>query len=574
LSAFSSKAPTNKEETLASLEEARPLPDDLALVPQDAFGFVTVRVADLLKTEAARRMQVRLFLAANLVAKLDPRFSRLLTIAPEQMERLSLLRLSPSEEHRLFLILLAAKSPFDREKLSQALVPGAEAVAYHGHEILRSKDNEEPILMFLGDRAFVMGFPQQEERSSQLRKAPFELRIPPPNSELAKNASLEEGRSIAQKAMEQLIDRLSAAKEAGPLLSALEEAAKPDHHVIAGLNPSLIASKNWAKDIPERYQKVRALSDLQSVSLTASLQSSVLPGTFNDSFRLHLDLLFPNEQAAKNGGEAAKAGLDWVGDSLRILQEQSPLVAAFLGLSPEQIEKYQGAIKTAIVQQAGPVVQIDQQVVTDFGMAKAEILGQLKQQSSRSISGNHLSQISQAMYRYQEEHGRLPPAVVFSKDGKTPLYSWRVELLPYLDEGELFAEFHRDEPWDSPHNKSQLAKMPKVYASPELRDGQEPYATYYQAFVGPLAPFEGQKQPKVPESFPRGPDHTILIVEAGEAVPWTRPLDLPYEIKGQLPKLGGLFKDGFHAVMADGSVRFIPRSVSEETLRAAIEPGR
>ncbi|MFL5245466.1 MAG: DUF1559 domain-containing protein [Gemmataceae bacterium] len=503
---------------------------------------------------------------------MDNRFSRLLAIAPEQIDRLTVLRISPSAEHQPFLMLVSTKAAFDRQKLAQVMAPGAEPVAYHGREILRSAGKEEPALMFLNDRALVISFPRQSDRSAQSRKPPFDHHDHALDFDPEDMAFINEEGTIPQKALEQLIDRLNAAKEAGPLRGALEQAAKPDHHVVAGLNPSLIAAKNWTRDIPERYEKVRSLSNLRSVTLTASLQSSALPGTFNDSFRLHLDLLFPDEKAAEHGGEAAKAGLDWVGGSLRTFQEQSPLVAAFLGLSPELIEKYQEAIKTAIVQQMGPVVQIDQQVVTDFGMAKAEILGQLAHLSNRSVSENNLSQIAQALHRYQEEHGRLPPAAVYSKDGKTPLYSWRVELLPYLGQGGLFAKFHRDEAWDSPHNKSLLAEMPKVYAGAELADGQEPFATFYQVFVGPLAAFEGQKQPKVPDSFPNGPDHTILVVEAGEAVPWTRPLDLPYEVKGQLPKLGGLFKEGFHAVMADGSVRFFPRSVSEETLRAAIDP--
>jgi hypothetical protein len=69
------------------------------------------------------------------------------------------------------------------------------------------------------------------------------------------------------------------------------------------------------------------------------------------------------------------------------------------------------------------------------------------------------------MVNYHDAHGRLPPAVVYGKDGK-PLYSWRVLLLPYLDEQELYQQFQLDEPWDSPHNLQLLPRMPGFYAPP------------------------------------------------------------------------------------------------------------
>ena len=64
-----------------------------------------------------------------------------------------------------------------------------------------------------------------------------------------------------------------------------------------------------------------------------------------------------------------------------------------------------------------------------------------------------------------------------------------------------------------------------------------------------------------------------MIIEAGEPVPWTKPVDLDYQDKMALPKLGGMFKDGFHVLMADCAASFINRKkIKEETLRAAITP--
>jgi hypothetical protein len=53
-------------------------------------------------------------------------------------------------------------------------------------------------------------------------------------------------------------------------------------------------------------------------------------------------------------------------------------------------------------------------------------------------------------------------------------------------------------------------------------------------------------------------------------VPWTKPADLPFLADKPLPKLGGMFKDGFHVASADGAVFFVPRRFNEKTLRALI----
>src|SRR5207253_983258 len=79
--------------------------------------------------------------------------------------------------------------------------------------------------------------------------------------------------------------------------------------------------------------------------------------------------------------------------------------------------------------------------------------------------------------------------------------------------------------------------------------------------------------PRIPASFPDGTSNTFLVVEAGEAVPWAAPLDIPYDAKKPVPKLGGQFPDGFFAATADGAVRYFKKGrPSERTLRLAIMP--
>src|SRR5262249_10290383 len=164
-----------------------------------------------------------------------------------------------------------------------------------------------------------------------------------------------------------------------------------------------------------------------------------------------------------------------------------------------------------------------------------------------------------------------------------PLYSWRVLLLPHLGESDLYNEFHLDEPWDSPHNLQLLPRMPEVYQSPPPAVHSEPGKTFYQVIVGPGAAFEGKEGFRLSkEDFPDGTSNTFLVVEAGTAVPWTKPADLVYDPEGPLPEFGRVSRvraplsgskqiTQFNAALADGSVRYFATNFhKEQTLRAGI----
>jgi RNA polymerase sigma factor (sigma-70 family) len=164
--------------------------------------------------------------------------------------------------------------------------------------------------------------------------------------------------------------------------------------------------------------------------------------------------------------------------------------------------------------------------------------------------------------------GAAAPAI--GRNAK-PLLSWRVAILPFLGEDNLYKQFKLDEPWDSAHNKKLLARMPAVYAAPGSKD-REGDRTYYQAIVGVGASWEPRVQMSFPVSFLDGTSNTILVVEAASPVPWTKPEDLPYVADQALPKFGGLFGGDFHALFADGAVHFLSRQADEQQLRYAIMP--
>jgi prepilin-type processing-associated H-X9-DG protein len=183
----------------------------------------------------------------------------------------------------------------------------------------------------------------------------------------------------------------------------------------------------------------------------------------------------------------------------------------------------------------------------------------------RTRSVNNLKQLGLAMHNYHATTGSFPPAAVFDKDGKA-LLSWRVLLLPYLEQQNLAKEFHLDEAWDSERNKKLLSRMPKVF-DVDL-DDKKAGETVYTALVGKGTVFDGKKGIRVTD-ITDGTSNTIMLVESAHTVPWTKPEDLEYDADKPLPKLRHLGA-GFNAGFCDGSVRFISTKVPEKTLRVLI----
>lgn len=173
------------------------------------------------------------------------------------------------------------------------------------------------------------------------------------------------------------------------------------------------------------------------------------------------------------------------------------------------------------------------------------------------------------MRNYESMHGRLPPAAVRGNHGE-PLLSWRVLLLPFIEQADLHRRFRLDEPWDSPHNIELLSEMPRLYELPPSKRSMIPANhTVCHIFIGKGAAFEGTEGLNWSD-FRDGVSDTILIIEAGKPVPWTKPEDLAYDPAEPFPALDGFFRDIIRAGMANGRVRYIRKDASETTMRALI----
>ena len=196
-----------------------------------------------------------------------------------------------------------------------------------------------------------------------------------------------------------------------------------------------------------------------------------------------------------------------------------------------------------------------------------------REAARRSQCVNNLKQMGLAMHNYEATHGNFPAQAIVDKQGK-PLLSWRVAILPYLEQQALYNKFKLDEPWDSPHNKELIQYMPQVFACPSNPLPAGSGLTPYQVFNGPGALFEKGKPTALNQIFD-GTSNTLMVVEAAQPVIWTRPDDLPFDVApgfqpAPLFGAGSKHPGGFNALMGDGSVKFIKMSINPQVLKALI----
>jgi len=207
--------------------------------------------------------------------------------------------------------------------------------------------------------------------------------------------------------------------------------------------------------------------------------------------------------------------------------------------------------------QATTVISTMQQIVTG---------------SSRPSAMNSLKQIALGMHNFYDVYGHFPPQALTDAKGKR-LLSWRVMILPYLDQAALYNEFHLDEPWDSEHNLKLVSKIPAVLKSTSSPgEKQEPGKT---RFVAPLT-FNstfGRVGPGVRfQDITDGTSNTLMIVEASsdKSVIWTKPEDLTINETNRLDSIINPNSDGFAACMCDGSARLFPRRILPAALQAIL----
>jgi prepilin-type processing-associated H-X9-DG protein len=196
-----------------------------------------------------------------------------------------------------------------------------------------------------------------------------------------------------------------------------------------------------------------------------------------------------------------------------------------------------------------------------------------REAARRSQCSNNLKQIGLAMHNYHDTYKCFPPAYIPDEDGR-PMHSWRVLILPFLEQGYLYEQYNFDEPWDSPANLALASLAPNVFHCPSTPGSPGSSETGYAVISGTGALFDGPDAFKLSD-VTDGTSNTIMVVEvAGSGIQWTEPRDL--DIDQAAFQVGGIESNhpgGANVLIADGSVRFISETIDPGILDALITRG-
>jgi hypothetical protein len=497
------------------------LPADLAKIPSDGMLIVSGRVADLWGSELIKPALQKY--KKEIEEGPMQEFKSRIGLPPEQIERMTLLILSPPPpppEEPLWFVRTV--KPYDLAKVIAAV-----------KNVKPKKYKDE--MLYVGDKDWTI-YPLDDR-------------------------SLVYGKLSEVNA---LIDHPQP-KTDGNLASALRLAAGK-HSMILGVNVKDFTD-SLGNQLPGEVEPFLPLLQARSATLRVD---------FAADSRAAAVLSFAAEKDAKEAIKPAEAGIVLLRAGLSHIFAEAAKAKdnkESWGHFLRAFKPFQESLKEMRIEQKGAELHASIEAKIDptsAGLTLADAVQKMREAAARAQGQNNLKQIALAMINYADTmRGQLPAHAIYSKDGK-PLLSWRVLILPYLEQQALYNQFHLNEPWDSEHNKKLLAKMPKTYASPLDKKALKEHRTFYQGLHGKGAFFEGKQGIRYPASITDGTSITIMIVEASKAVPWTKPEDIPYDPDKPLPKLGLPGYSYFLASMCDGSVRTISRSITKETLRAAI----
>ena len=186
--------------------------------------------------------------------------------------------------------------------------------------------------------------------------------------------------------------------------------------------------------------------------------------------------------------------------------------------------------------------------------------------AERAQQKNQLKQIGLAFHNYHDTYRALPGAGSDATGEKKGL-SWRVHLLPFLEQAPLYDQFNLDEPWDSDHNKALISQMPDLFKTPEVTEEGK---TVFHVIVGENTAFQMEKGLSF-RDFTDGLSNTIFAVQAGadKADVWTKPGGLELNEEDPVATFGDL-PEGIQILMSDGAVRIVIELLDPEIWKALI----
>jgi prepilin-type processing-associated H-X9-DG protein len=496
-------------------ENKTELPPDLARIQSASFFIGSANVGTILNSEAAKGVREQ---ALKTFAEPLKELEKEIGVGLLDIERITMAMPSIGPNQSEPVVIVATKNAIEPENVLRLAMPEHTEKSVDNAKIYVAKGRERKAISFLDSKAYAFG---------------------PPDS------------------VEQFVTAAPPAKKAGPLTPVLNAIASGKHAVVAGINPdplNALVDQLGAEAEPFK-PLIAAKSSLITMDLTNKLTIDAR-GTFADAKDA--------EKAEKSITELRTLLLGIMGQGIQKLEKQGPDWAKIVDL----LKQAETTVKDGKIQRKDAEIQISMATAADIAKLNAaliEAVSKIRDSAARIQSMNNLKQIALSFHNYMDSTGAFPTNVL-DKNGK-PMLSWRVMILPYLEQDNLYKQFHLDEPWDSEHNKKLIDQMPATYLVPG--DDAKKHLTRYVGFSGKGALFDGATGKKITD-VTDGTSNTIMVVEGAKGVIWSKPDDIPFGDGKLVPLVANPKKGGFNAAYCDGSVRFLKNTIKEETLRALI----
>lgn len=183
-----------------------------------------------------------------------------------------------------------------------------------------------------------------------------------------------------------------------------------------------------------------------------------------------------------------------------------------------------------------------------------DVLAKLQEQSEEMRVMNEVRQTALAMHNFESAYGRLPFKPGPSQSDEL---SWRVRVLPFLDQNNLFQQFDLSQPWDSEANRPFSETRLPVFGI--VGETNQTGLRWVQSDIERLA------------DLTDGTSNTIAFIHNAPPVPWAANQPLTHN---DAVRMFLALKPGETMIvgMYDGSVRRLSADTPIETFEALLTP--
>lgn len=192
-----------------------------------------------------------------------------------------------------------------------------------------------------------------------------------------------------------------------------------------------------------------------------------------------------------------------------------------------------------------------------------------RQAARRQQSMNNMRMLGLALHQYHDTYRTLPPAVVTDAEGK-PLYSGRVLLLPFLEQGNIYQQFDKEKAWDSPENSALTSRPVIPFQDPANANGS-PVRCDLVFVTGSGTAFDGKKGTKI-HDMRDGSSNTLMVIcsDKGPAN-WAEPTDWNVDsVAPPTPGANNPAQDKILVLFGDASVRIMRGDYFRQNMRALV----